>query len=79
MVLLKNGHILVLKEKSPRALIEFGRVGERAAGYALGGAVGVDDTFSDVDGRAKRLGPALQLGAKKAREASRRERAYGCS
>lgn len=45
LVLLRNGHVLVLKEKNPRALIEFGPAGEAAQGYSPKLAVRGDDEF----------------------------------
>ena len=38
MVLLKNGHILLLKEKDPPALIEFGPEDDEPSGYKPGDA-----------------------------------------
>ena len=45
LVLLKNGHILLLKEKSPTLLVELGPLGEEASGYAPGSAVSANDVF----------------------------------
>ena len=39
VVLLRGGHLLVAKEKDPRALIEFGPAGARSRGLAPGGAL----------------------------------------
>jgi hypothetical protein len=45
LVLMKNGHVLVLKEKAPLELVEFGPKGESPRGYEPGAAVGVADEF----------------------------------
>lgn len=45
LVLLKNGHLLVIKEKKPVTLMEFAPEGEKAAGYRAGDAVTGRDTF----------------------------------
>lgn len=45
MVLLKNGHILLLKEKDMPALVEVGPNGDRPKGYRAGDAVGPRDRF----------------------------------
>lgn len=45
LVLLRSGHVLVLKEKSPLALMEFGPSGDVALGMRAGDAVGRGDTF----------------------------------
>jgi len=45
MVLLKSGHILVVKEKKPVQLIEFGPKNAVASGYKRGDGVGVEDYF----------------------------------
>jgi len=45
LVLLRGGHLLVLKEKKPPMLIEFGPAGQAAAGYARGDAVGEGHIF----------------------------------
>ena len=45
LVLLKNGHILLLKEKSPTLLVELGPSGEKVTGYAPGSAVTAHDVF----------------------------------
>jgi uncharacterized protein YjiK len=44
-VLLKNGHILLLKEKAPALIVEMGPKGEKADGFKTGMAVGLDDAF----------------------------------
>lgn len=44
LVLLKNGHVLVIKQKNPSVIIEFGQAGEAPQGYSVGDAVG-DDSF----------------------------------
>ncbi len=38
-VLLKNGHVLIAKEKDPRRIVEFGPKGERASGFRKGGEI----------------------------------------
>jgi hypothetical protein len=45
MVLLRNGHLLVAKEKQPSALIEFGSKGSRPQGLSRGGALGDGDRW----------------------------------
>lgn len=45
LVLLKNGHVLILKEKDPVLLVEFGPEGDRPSGYRAGAAVSPTDTF----------------------------------
>jgi hypothetical protein len=45
MILLKNGHILVVKEKSPVQLIEFGPKNAAPAGYQPGDALNPDEVF----------------------------------
>ena len=45
LVLLKNGHVLLLKEKDPQLIVEMGPAGDRPGGYAPGGAVGHESTF----------------------------------
>lgn len=45
MILLKNGHILVIKEKDPVQLIEFGPQNDLAEGFKPGEAVGMDENF----------------------------------
>lgn len=44
-VLMKNGHVLVLKEKAPLELVEFGPKGEAPRGYEPGAAVGTANEF----------------------------------
>jgi uncharacterized protein YjiK len=46
LVLLDNGHMLLLKEKNPVQLIEFGPSGESAGGFKPGDAVEGSETFS---------------------------------
>lgn len=45
LVLMKNGHLLVLKEKAPSELVEFGPKGESATGYFPGAGVSMSDAF----------------------------------
>ena len=45
MVMLRNGHMLLLKEKKPALIIEFGPPGSTATGYRPGDAVANQDTF----------------------------------
>ena len=45
MILLQNGHILLLKEKKPSLLIEFGIAGAKAGGYRPGDAVSGERGF----------------------------------
>ena len=45
MLLLRNGHVLVLKEKDPRSLIEFGPSGEAPTGLTPALAVGTSKSF----------------------------------
>jgi uncharacterized protein YjiK len=45
LVLLKNGHVLLLKEKDPQLIVEMGPAGDRPGGYAPGGAVGHESAF----------------------------------
>lgn len=46
MILLRNGHILVLKEKRPAALIEFGPEGEAPMGYGADSFLRENEAFS---------------------------------
>ena len=46
IILLKNGHILILKEKKPTVIMEFGPNGAQAGGYQPGMGVGLDDVFT---------------------------------
>lgn len=45
LVLLKNGHVLVLKEKDPLAIVEFGLEEDAAGGYRPGSAVAMGDAY----------------------------------
>ncbi len=45
LVLLRNGHVLILKEKDPQLIVEVGPEGERAFGYTPGDAVGLGSDF----------------------------------
>jgi uncharacterized protein YjiK len=56
MMLLANGHILVIKEKNPVALIEFGVEGEAAEGYRAELALG-DGTFKLPRGASSTMTP----------------------
>ena len=46
LLLLRNGHLLIAKQKDDPWLIEFGPAGESAAGFSPGDAVGPGETFS---------------------------------
>lgn len=55
MLLLANGHVLVVKEKSPVALIEFAVDGEAAQGYRPALALGAGDTFAVPPGSSSTM------------------------
>lgn len=52
LVLMKNGHFLVLKEKNPVQLIEFGPEGETSDGFRPGDAATPDDVFPLPPGKS---------------------------
>lgn len=54
-VLLQNGHVLVSKEKSPRALVEFGPEGDAAEGFRRDLATGSDGEFPLPAGKQTRF------------------------
>lgn len=72
LVLLRNGHLLVAKEKKPSLLIEFGLPGDQPRGYRKGDALGKDDTFSLPRGTRSRFVP-LAYWRLSARHAARLE------
>lgn len=49
-VLLRNGHLLIAKEKDPSALIEFGPPGEKPSGFGPGAALEDGAAWSVSDG-----------------------------
>jgi hypothetical protein len=46
MILMKNGHVLILKEKQPSMLIEFGPKGDSPMGYSPDTLLGYRETFT---------------------------------
>jgi uncharacterized protein YjiK len=52
LVLLKNGHFLVIKEKNPVQLIEFGPEGEESDGFRPGDAATPEDTLTLQPGKS---------------------------
>jgi hypothetical protein len=50
LLLLRNGHILIAKQRRQPRLIEFGPAGSDAEGYAPGDALGAEQTFPLPDG-----------------------------
>lgn len=57
LVLLRNGHLLLLKEKKPPMLIEFGPRGAAAEGYERGAAVREEATFPVPPGQESEFVP----------------------
>lgn len=51
LVLLKNGHILIMKEKDPVQLIEFGPAGNSSSGFRPGDAAGPGDKWPPAAGK----------------------------
>lgn len=49
LILLKEGHVLILKEKNPVMLIEFGPEGDAARGYAPSYLLGAGEAFTSND------------------------------
>jgi hypothetical protein len=68
MLLMKKGHVLVLKEKKPSMLIEFGPEGDQPMGYAPGAFLEAGEEFAGLGGssnspvyRASQVAPAREL------------------
>ncbi|MBK6694083.1 MAG: hypothetical protein IPG50_18035 [Myxococcales bacterium] len=57
LVLLKNGHVLVAKEKDPKRIVEFGPEGERASGYRPGSEAA--NARFPTEGRASTMVPLM--------------------
>jgi hypothetical protein len=69
MLLMKKGHVLVLKEKKPSMLIEFGPEGDQPMGYAPDAFLEAGEEFAGLGGgssdspiyRASQVAPAREL------------------